>query len=1038
MIQKEKIFLLVAIIVVFFYGINIVNACEGLIINEVQTVGAGNKTKQDFVELYNSTENPINLKGCRLVKRTEDGLTDTSIKSWTTDETVLAQGFYLWANSSDSYAQNIKADSATTQTIASDNGIALRMGKENEGKIIDSVGWGACSNIFVEGNVFTSNPEAGQSLVRKNFLDTNNNQNDFEISVDPLPQGSKTDNYSPECGNSILDKNEECDDGNKTNGDGCSEQCLKETNGNETNNNENNSTNQNNNSGSEQIYEINTKYKLGDVVINEIVSDPADGESEWIELFNTTNSDINLKNWTIEDGGGAKTNLSGTIAGSGVGKFFIILSPKGSLNNQGDKVALFNRDALVDQLIYGDWDDGNKGDNAPVTTDPYSLARKINGYNSYNNINDFVVTKTPTKGTSNIITNDEENEYLSNSTKYDYSDKIIITEFLPNPAGEDAKGEFIEIQNKDNRQVNLLGWQLSNGNKKKFEFKKDRIIQPGEYLAIERSESKIALNNSSGQVMLLAPLKEIPQVTVNYAHVEEGQSYNYFCTSQNFECYWTYSEKITPGKPNVVSAINHAPIADFSFPEVLIIGQPIVFDSSDAIDEDDDKLTYQWKFGDGATSTLSNPEHTYFKAGSYKISLTVKDQKEESKKEKTILVKDQFSIKALDEESKTPNLLINEFLPDPEGTDDEEWIELYNAGETTVNVLNWRIDDQEGGSKPYNFSSNILINSKGYYVLERSESGLALNNNGDSVRLFNDSNDLIDNVIYSKAITGEAYARENNKWQWTTTPTPGEENIIQIINKNVKIVKKKVANAKKTSSGIYVETSLEQIGNFDIGENVEVKGTVAVLPGSFGTQYFYIIGSPGIQVYSYYKKFPQLKVGDIIAVRGELSKINQEKRIKIKEASDISVIEHKDPPLAKIIPCEAVGEEYLNQLVTVSGEVTDKKSSLVYLDDGTNEAVLYIKKLTGISTASVKVGDQLSVTGLVGFNKNDLVVLPRSMDDIKFEQNAKGQVLGEAATNTEWQISARDKKLELFKYLLIIAGGIILVLGGVLVRLRVK
>jgi len=36
-------------------------------------------------------------------------------------------------------------------------------------------------------------------------------------------------------------------------------------------------------------------------------------------------------------------------------------------------------------------------------------------------------------------------------------------------------------------------------------------------------------------------------------------------------------------------------------------------------------FTYSWNFGDGATSTVNNPGHTYTKAGSYTVTLTVTD-----------------------------------------------------------------------------------------------------------------------------------------------------------------------------------------------------------------------------------------------------------------------------------------------------------------------------------------------------------------------------------------------------------------------------
>lgn len=44
-----------------------------------------------------------------------------------------------------------------------------------------------------------------------------------------------------------------------------------------------------------------SSYNLGDVVINEIMYDPADGNSEFIELYNTTNSIVSLGGWNLAD-----------------------------------------------------------------------------------------------------------------------------------------------------------------------------------------------------------------------------------------------------------------------------------------------------------------------------------------------------------------------------------------------------------------------------------------------------------------------------------------------------------------------------------------------------------------------------------------------------------------------------------------------------------------------------------------------------------------------------------------------------------------
>ncbi|MFA5877960.1 MAG: VWA domain-containing protein [Candidatus Staskawiczbacteria bacterium] len=82
------------------------------------------------------------------------------------------------------------------------------------------------------------------------------------------------------CGNSLVETGEQCDDGNTVDSDGCSSTC--------------------------QI-EPGSGILSGQIIINEIMQNPAavsDANGEWFELYNTTQSDINLLNCIIGDGGG--------------------------------------------------------------------------------------------------------------------------------------------------------------------------------------------------------------------------------------------------------------------------------------------------------------------------------------------------------------------------------------------------------------------------------------------------------------------------------------------------------------------------------------------------------------------------------------------------------------------------------------------------------------------------------------------------------------------------------------------------------------
>jgi hypothetical protein len=54
-------------------------------------------------------------------------------------------------------------------------------------------------------------------------------------------------------------------------------------------------------------------------------------------------------------------------------------------------------------------------------------------------------------------------------------------------------------------------------------------------------------------------------------------------------------------------------------------GQPVAFTGAGSSDPDGSIVSYRWSFGDGATGTGANLTHTYSKAGTYSVALTVTD-----------------------------------------------------------------------------------------------------------------------------------------------------------------------------------------------------------------------------------------------------------------------------------------------------------------------------------------------------------------------------------------------------------------------------
>lgn len=128
------------------------------------------------------------------------------------------------------------------------------------------------------------------------------------------------------------------------------------------------------------------------------------------------------------------------------------------------------------------------------------------------------------------------------------------------------------------------------------------------------------------------------------------------------------------------------------------------------------------------------------------------------------------------------NIYINELLPNPVGSDEAEWIELVNAGDQAVDLAGWKIKD--ASAKSYTIEAAdfdaILIGPAGFLIIERSVSGLTLNNDGDLISLLGPDSSVIHETQYTgSAAEGVAWARaETGEFFWTITLTKAAKNVI--------------------------------------------------------------------------------------------------------------------------------------------------------------------------------------------------------------------------------------------------------------------
>jgi PKD repeat protein len=119
---------------------------------------------------------------------------------------------------------------------------------------------------------------------------------------------------------------------------------------------------------------------------------------------------------------------------------------------------------------------------------------------------------------------------------------------------------------------------------------------------------------------------------------------------------------------------------------------------------------------------------------------------------------------------------LNEILPNPSDSEEEgEFIELFNFGNEDVRLDGWTLKDASANGK-YVIPKNTVLKSGRYLALPRQMTGIALNNDTETLALLDPKSETVSSLAYQKAPEGQAYAFDGASWRWTDTPTPEKEN----------------------------------------------------------------------------------------------------------------------------------------------------------------------------------------------------------------------------------------------------------------------
>lgn len=461
------------------------------------------------------------------------------------------------------------------------------------------------------------------------------------------------------------------------------------------------------------------------ILLSEVQIAGASSADEFIELYNTSDSAVDLGGWSLRK----KTKTDITPKGSSIKTFsngttvpahgyFLWANSQGQYATLADvttttslasdnSLALFEGDVSRDALT---WGTGH--------TQPYPGAILENPAPSESFTREFVsLVWHKTSGLT--PTNSHHESYDFTPTPVITTDtKIRINEVLPNPDTKGDTGEFIELYNFGDVTVDLSGWIIHDATKTgKYIFPSGTKLDKQTYLLLTDKDFTFSLNNTDETLTLFDTLGAIVS-SVQYAKTKEGVSLNFI------DGKLRGSRTPTPGAAN---SLNSDPATSERVPKKGYKGFALEFRAR-GHDQDGDTLKYTWDFGDGHKSYKEKTTHKYLKTGKYTILLITDDGID--------TVTETFEIAI--QKYEPPELRITALLPNPKGTDTEnEWIEIENHEKKAVNLKGFSIATGTKSKKLTNhpIREDFSIAGKSKKRITRKDSLFTLGNEKGFVEL---------------------------------------------------------------------------------------------------------------------------------------------------------------------------------------------------------------------------------------------------------------------------------------------------------------
>lgn len=288
------------------------------------------------------------------------------------------------------------------------------------------------------------------------------------------------------------------------------------------------------------FFSLNSPLIQANIIISETYPNPNNNESEWIELFNTTENSISLDNWELWDQKSQPTLIYKFLENKNINKHeYLVIPVNNILNNSGDSILLFDENHILQDSLTYTFSEKNYSW-AKNEQEPTNIYKTSPTWGKKN----IIPTPTPILPTPSLSLDPTPTlQQINNSDIFPNFSEVVACPISP-------QKEWLEITNNFSTPINLTGYIIRDATHQIYIFSK-KTLNYLEYITLEFTNT---LNNGGDSLFLISPQNNVVD-TFSYETCSKNMSWS------KFDNQWLESSIITKGKININSEENSSEVS---------------------------------------------------------------------------------------------------------------------------------------------------------------------------------------------------------------------------------------------------------------------------------------------------------------------------------------------------------------------------------------------------------------------------------------------------------------------------------------------